>query len=90
MEETTDADGFPVKIDKDRKTIFADKKSIRSNEFYLASQSGYKLDLMFDVLALEYQSQKYLDYESKRYEIVRTYEKGDKIELVCRAYVDTP
>jgi SPP1 family predicted phage head-tail adaptor len=79
-----DADGFPADTDTVRKDIFANKKSVRSAEFYQASQSGYRLVLMFEILTVNYADETHLDFKGKRYEIVRTYDKGEKIELVCQ------
>jgi hypothetical protein len=102
LEEVINDNGFPQVSIKSRKTVFAKKGSIRSSEFYLASQSGFSLELMFEVLTLEYESQKYIQYQSKMYKVIRTYEKDkmykitrtyekDKmIELVCQAYDEAP
>ncbi|MBT2735138.1 hypothetical protein [Bacillus sp. ISL-7] len=102
LEESTNDNGFPQLSIKSRKTVFAKKGSIRSSEFYLASQSGFSLELMFEVLTLEYESQKYIEYKSKMYKVIRTYEKDktykvtrtyekDKMtELVCQAYDEMP
>lgn len=90
LEEGTNENGFPVIEVNERIQVFANKKSVRSNEFYLASQSGYKLEKMFEVRSVDYNSQTFLDYDSKRYEIIRTYDKGELIELVCQLYSDKP
>ena len=81
-------EGFSGKKDTSRRDIFANEKSIRGNEFYIASQSGYTLEVMFEVHSLDYEGETIVEYESKRYRIVRTYErKQDEItELICRAY----
>lgn len=86
----TNENGFPILNILGRKTVFAKKGSIRSAEFYQASQSGYTLELMFEVYKLEYESQRYLEYQSKRYKIIRTYEKDKMVELVCQAYDESP
>ena len=86
LEEGTNSNGFPSLIETGRETVFADKKSVRGNEFYLASQNGFKLELMFEVRSGDYQSERYLEFDGKRYEIVRTYDKGEFAELVCQAY----
>jgi SPP1 family predicted phage head-tail adaptor len=79
-----DEDGFPADVDNIRSNIFANKKSVRSSEFYLASQSGYTLDLMFEIRSIDYESESHLEFNGKRYEIIRTYDKGEIIELVCQ------
>lgn len=90
LEESLNANGFPQTSIKSRKTIFAKKGSIKSSEFYLASQSGFSLELMFEVFSLEYHSQKFIEYQSKRYKIIRTYEKDKMTELMCQAYDELP
>jgi hypothetical protein len=90
LDGKTDQDGFGTPNVLERKTVYAQKSDIRSNEFYAASKSGYSLKLMFLVLALEYSSQKHLEYETNLYEIIRTYKNGKYTELICQAYVDSP
>jgi len=88
--QTTDQDGFPTLSITGRKPIFAKKGSIKSNEFYAASQSGFSLEIMFEVFTLEYDAQIYVEYNSKIYKVIRTYEKGKFTELICQAYQDRP
>ncbi|MFS1511884.1 phage head closure protein [Chengkuizengella sp. SCS-71B] len=90
IEDGINDNGFPEKIVVDQKEILAAKRSVKSNEFYSAAQSGYELEIMFEVHTLEYGSQKHLEYEGKTYEIVRTYEKGRYIELICKTYDEKP
>lgn len=87
MEESENENGFLQLAVTTQKVVFANKKDVRSNEFYLASQQGFKLSYMFEIRSIDYNSESYLDYENKRYEIVRTYDRGERIELVCQAYV---
>lgn len=86
IEEGTNENGFPEKVITERKTIFANKKSVRNNEFYQAAQSGFSLGLMFEVRSIDYDRQEVLEHELKQYEIIRTYDKGETTELICQAY----
>lgn len=81
-------EGFSGKRDISRRDVFATEKSIRGNEFYIAAQSGYTLETMFEVHSLDYEGENVIEFESKRYKVVRTFErKQDEItELICRAY----
>lgn len=90
MEEASNANGFPQLSVVTQREVFANKKSVRSNEFYLASQSGFSLELMFEIRTSDYKSEEYLDFEEKRYEIVRTFDRGEWTELICQAYEDKP
>lgn len=87
-EETQNEEGFPIPAQDAKRDVFANEKSIRGNEFYIASQSGYTLEVMFEVHSFDYEGESLVEYESKRYKVVRTYErKQDEItELICRAY----
>lgn len=68
-------------------TIFANKKSIRQSEYYNALSAGLKLEIAFEVHSYEYSGEKKLSYNLKKYNIIRTYEKGDFTELICEAVV---
>lgn len=79
-----DADGFPTDpVENIRSGIFANKMSAGSGEFYRAAQAGFTVNKVFEVRKIEYEDEKYLDYEGERYEILRTFEKGENIELIC-------
>ncbi|MGZ0131887.1 phage head closure protein [Priestia megaterium] len=82
-----DENGYEKPVGPDDKTeVFANKKSVRSSEFYLAAQTGEALEVMFEIRSIDYNSQDYIDYESKRYEVVRTYDRGEIVEVICKAY----
>jgi SPP1 family predicted phage head-tail adaptor len=87
-EETQNEEGFPIPSQDTKRDVFANEKSIRGNEFYIASQSGYTLEVMFEVHSLDYEGETIVEYESKRYRIVRTYERKqyEITELICRVY----
>ena len=63
--------------------VFANKKSVKSNEFYEARSMDLKPELMFEVRSSEYNDEIKLKFNSKVYEILRTYDKGEIIELIC-------
>ena len=71
-------------------TVFADKKAVRQSEFYAAANAGLRPELMFIVHAHEYYGHEMLRYPTSagsEYDIIRTYEKDDLVELVCSARV---
>lgn len=69
--------------------VFADKQSIRQSEFYQAAATGLRPELMFVIRSIDYNQQPKLEYNSKTYTIIRTYEKdGELIELVCQGVVN--
>ncbi len=63
--------------------VIGQKSSIRSREFYEAKALGLKPEIMFVIRASEYQSEERIKHENIEYEIIRTYEKGQTIELIC-------
>lgn len=67
-----------------KRTVFANKKSIRQSEFYQAHAQGIRPEVMFVVRSIDYDNETRLEYNSQVYFIVRTYSKNDEIvELIC-------
>lgn len=78
-----DENGFEIQAERKRE-IFADKKSVRSSEFYQAQSQGFKLSIMFNIKPYEYDNEEYLIFENQKYKIERTYEKdSENLEIVC-------
>lgn len=78
-----DENGFEIQAERKRE-IFADKKSVRSSEFYQAQSQGFKLGIMFNIKPYEYDNEEYLIFENQKYKIERTYEKdSENLEIVC-------
>ena len=76
-------------IETETKTeVFANKKSIRQSEFYQAAATGLRPEIMFEVWSEEYSNQPKLKYNNKLYTIIRTYDKGERTELVCQGVVN--
>jgi len=72
-----------------KREVFADKKSVRQNEFYQAQATGLRPELMFIVRTIEYEQEPKLEYNLKTYTIIRTYDKdGELTELVCQGLVN--
>ena len=67
----------------DQREIFVNKKSARMSEFYIAHQSGFEATVVFQIYKDEYGDERVAKHEDKYYTIIRTYEKGDLIELTC-------
>ena len=71
--------------------VFAEIKSISQSEFYQAKALGMKPEIKL-VLAdyLEYQGETKLKYQSygeseeHEYTIIRTFRKGNELEIVCK------
>lgn len=78
-----DADGYPVTTFEDVE-VWANRKSVARTEFYASNANGIDLKYVFEIRSEDYNEQKYVIYESKHYEVVRAYQKGEgTIELSC-------
>ncbi|WP_017726765.1 hypothetical protein [Halalkalibacterium ligniniphilum] len=84
LTEGTDEEGFATIVPGQPKKVFTNKMSVRSQEYYMAKQSGIELSLMFEVRSIDYEGEKQLSYNSLDYIVERTYEKGEFVELVCK------
>jgi hypothetical protein len=82
--EGTDSDGFSSPVEGEPKLVFANKKSVRSQEYYLAKQSGIELSYMFDVRSVDYEGEEKLVFDNNEFIIERVYEKGEFTELICK------
>lgn len=74
------------------KEVYANKQSIRQTEFYQATATGLRPELMFIIHSIDYNQESKLEYpvgSNKLYTIIRTYEKnGELIELICQGLVN--
>ncbi|MGM1048400.1 MAG: phage head closure protein [Bacillota bacterium] len=83
VQDVDDA-GFPTKPKEVKRETLANELSVRSAEFYAANQSGMSADTVFEVHTFEYEGERLLEHNGKRYSILRTYETSDEtIELTC-------
>lgn len=64
--------------------VFAKEKSVQSDEFFKAAALDLKASKMFEIHIADYNKQRQAeDEEGNRFDIYRTFVKGDKIELYC-------
>lgn len=71
-----------------RKIIFCDVKSISRNEFYNAANLGLKPTLVFVINSFEYDGEELIEFESKKYKVLRTYlVNTDTLELTCEKVI---
>jgi head-tail adaptor len=81
--EGTDAEGFPANVEVTRNNIFANKMPVHSAEFYQASQAGFTIQSLFQIRSIDYEGEESLTHNNEPYEVVRTYDKGEFVELSC-------
>lgn len=73
----------------DKWLCYCNKKSIRQSEFYQAQATGLKPELAFEVRSIEYEKEEKLEFNGSDYNIIRTYDKGEIIELICEGVVNS-
>ena len=71
-----------------RTPIFCQLKSVSRQEFYAAAQSGLKPEIVFVVHAYEYNGERKVEFDGKKYSVVRTYRADfEEMELVCEEVI---
>lgn len=72
----------PVTVET-RKEVFVKPQSIRMREFYQAAEVGMKADFTL-VLAdyYDYDGEKLVEYNGTVYDVVRTYRRDNRLEIV--------
>lgn len=84
--DSENENGFHVETEGEpRENIFANKKDVHSAEFYQASAQGIRLETMFELHSVDYDGEELLTYENTSYQIIRTYDRGEFIELICQS-----
>lgn len=64
--------------------VFADKKSVRSTEFYQAHAVGLKPEVNLIIRQVDYNGESRLRWSGKVYDVLRTFSKtGELLELTC-------
>lgn len=77
---THDEEGNPTKV-RSEKTVFCNELSVYGSDFYNASQVGLKPQAVLEIHHFEYDNEDLVNYKGIEYDIIRTYKKGEYIEL---------
>lgn len=81
--EATDAYGITTRTESSRE-VFAKTESIGTAEFYQAAASGLKPEIKFKIADyLDYSDEKELEWNNKRYSVLRTYRKDNSLEITA-------
>ena len=68
--------------------IYCNVLSVSQKEFYQAQSVGFQPELKLEMMAIDYDSQKYIEIYGKRYEVLRTYiRKEEVIENVVSSLI---
>lgn len=69
--------------------VYCNVLSVSQKEFYQAQSVGFQPELKLEMMAIDYDSQKYIEIYGKRYKILRTYVRKDEvIELVVSSLIE--
>lgn len=63
--------------------VYANQLGVSATEFYNAGVQGLKPERQFEIYSYEYADETQLLYGGKKYRIIRTQVKGEKIRLIC-------
>ena len=76
---------IPEKIET---IVYCNLKSITRGEFYNAASQGIKPEIVFVIHKYEYNDEKEILFEGKKYKVIRTYSKDfEEIELTCEKVI---
>lgn len=71
-----------------RTTVLCKKQSAGRNEFYNAAAAGHRPEFVFVIHGYEYSGESLLEFESNRYNVIRTYQTDfEEIELTVERVV---
>lgn len=75
-----------------KRTVFAQRKSVRQSEFFQAAAVGYKPEILLEIYDFEYEGEQLCELEGERYSIYRTFSKqnSDRLELYLSALAGDP
>lgn len=86
-EKSQNENGYPVVIETARQ-VFASAESVKRSEFYAGNKEGIQLAIAFVVRCADYSGETLIDYDGKRYRLIRSYTKdGEWLELNCAEVV---
>lgn len=85
IQKTYDFDEIGNQVEAEVKTtVFCDIKSVGRSEFYSAATTGLKPEIIFIVHNYEYNGENQVEFENKKYNVIRTYTRNEEeVELTC-------
>ncbi len=77
------------KITYEKTDVLACIRNVSRSEFYLGKKLGLDIVLNFVINAFEYNGEKEVIFDGKKYSVVKTYAlSGDLLELTCQLMVN--
>lgn len=91
-EDAVNANGFPVEREEIKATVFGNVKSVGYSEFWKAANAGVQTELKADIYTEEYEGQRVVEINGKRYKVLRTYmsKNGEITELTLTDLSEVP
>lgn len=67
-----------------RRRVFAEVRSVTRSEFYQGAAAGINPEAVFYLTeAADYEGEKLFDYAGERWRVIRTYSKGQSLEITA-------
>ena len=78
-----DGDGFPVRKEEEKRTVFCNRKSVGYSEYFKSQQTGKVVEAKCEVHKADYEGEDTVeDMDGKRFFVLKTYDiDDDTIEL---------
>lgn len=67
--------------------VFVNEISVGQNEFYQAHANGLRPEIKLELNKLDYGNEQKIKYKEVVYKVIRTYKKGDIIEITLEGDV---
>lgn len=92
MVKGVDSIGNDITTSETKNKCYAKAQSVKTNEFYSAVEVGLTPSVEFVVKKLNYNGESEIEWNDKRYAIIRTIEPKNKFDivLVCARKIGTP
>lgn len=85
IEEDEIGNRVPVET---RTTVLCSVKSAARSDFYSGAAAGLRPEYVFTIHAYEYSGERIVEFEGKRYRVIRTYQTGtEEIELTAERVI---
>ena len=82
--KTTDADGYETTTETLTEVMCDSGNGVTRSEFYEAMKAGIRLTAAFEMWACDYDGQKVIEHNGKRYNVERAFPLGDgAVQLNC-------
>ena len=77
-----DANGIPHAVESEPRTVMCQVNSVTRSEFFDGGRNGLNPEFVFRVFFGDYEGERLVEYQNKRYSIYRTYHgRNDMMEL---------